>query len=73
MDAHRVGGNASVYMYITNVAPFSKAFPIIARYADRLIAKLDQTELEDSTDLKKYDLVCRIVTFVTRHGRIIFV
>ncbi|XP_003963920.1 cytochrome P450 3A27-like isoform X1 [Takifugu rubripes] len=30
-----------------------QAFPIIARYADRFIAKLEQTKLEDSTDIKK--------------------
>lgn len=43
--------------YIINFALFLKAFPIIARYADRFIAKLKQTKLEDSTDIKKYDFI----------------
>lgn len=43
--------------YISNVAFFLKAFPIIAHYADRFIAKLEQTTLEDSTDIKQYDVI----------------
>lgn len=43
--------------YVINFALFLKAFPIIARYAERFIAKLEQTKLEDSTDIKQYDFI----------------
>lgn len=43
--------------YISNFALFFKAFPIIARYADQFIEKLEQTTLEDSTDIKQYDVI----------------
>lgn len=44
------------WKYGIEFALFSKAFPIIARYADRFIAKLGE-KLEDSTDIKQYDVI----------------
>ena len=42
--------------YVIKFALFLKAFPIIARYADRFIAQLSQN-LETSTDIKQYDVI----------------
>lgn len=41
--------------YVIKFALFLKAFPIVARYADRFIAKLGE-KLEDSIDIKQYDV-----------------
>lgn len=41
---------------VIKLALFFKAFPVIARYADRFIAKLGEN-LEDSTDIKQYDRI----------------
>lgn len=41
--------------YVIKFVLFLKAFPIVARYADRFIAKLGE-KLEDSIDIKQYDV-----------------
>lgn len=48
--------------YGIKFALFLKAFPIIARYADRFIAKLGEN-LEDSTDIKQYDVI-RVYSYI---------